>query len=93
MINVEYDIINFSPIGQNINSYPKEDNNSGDDSSMVLMCESHVCDTIITDNTDLGSNNIPESMDLVLSFLHISGAKYRMYSRKKKLPQILTSTK
>ena len=50
-------------------------NNCGDESSMVLLYDGHLGDTmgdtIISGNTDLGGNIIPEIRDLVLSYLHI----------------------
>ena len=38
-IHVENVILNVSPIINNINSYPRKENNFGDDSSMVLLYE------------------------------------------------------
>ena len=35
VVNVKYDILNFSPIRKNRNSYPSEDNNCCDDSIMA----------------------------------------------------------
>ena len=58
-MGVEYDTINFSPIGQNRKAYPREENNCGDESSMFLLYDRHWCDTIVAENTDLISNNIP----------------------------------
>ena len=37
VMHTEYDILNFSPIIQKINSYPRKENNYGDDSSMFLL--------------------------------------------------------
>ena len=37
VMHVEYDILNFYSIIQNINYYPREENNCGDDSSMFLL--------------------------------------------------------
>ena len=37
VINVESYILNFSPIIQNRNAYPRKENDCGDDSSMVLL--------------------------------------------------------
>ena len=51
-------------------------------SNIFLPDEGRLCDTIIADNTDLTSNNHIESIDSVLSSLHFSGAKYRIYSIK-----------
>ena len=53
-------IPNLSPIKKNINAYTMEDNNYGDDLSMVLLLDEHLCVTGISDNTDLVRNNIPE---------------------------------
>ena len=50
-----------------------EDNNSGDDSIMVLLGDGHMCDTIIADNAYLITKNNPEIRDLVLSYHHICG--------------------
>ena len=78
VMNVEYDILNLSPIIQNINAYPKEDNNCSDELSMVLLYGGKLCDTIVYENTDLIRNNVLESIYLVLSRLHIGDAKYRI---------------
>ena len=78
VIDVEDDIISLSPIIQNINAYPREDKNFGDASIIVLIEKGHICYNIITDNIYTSSNNITESRDLVLSYLHIGGAKYRI---------------
>ena len=54
----------------------------GDESSMVLLDDDNLGDTIIAGNTDISGNSILESRYLVLSSLHIgisSGdAKYRI---------------
>ena len=60
MMHFEYDILNLYYISHNRTDYPKEDINSGDASSMVLIYDMNLCDTTITDNTDLSSNNISE---------------------------------
>ena len=82
VINIEDDLLNFSPIGQNKNSYPREYNNFGFDSSMVLLYDGHLSDTIITEKIDLSWNKILESRDSFLSSihigLHIDDAKYRI---------------
>ena len=82
MVHAEYDIINFSPNINNINSYTREYNNLGNDSSMVILDNGHLCDTDIDDNTYLISNNITESIYLILSSIHIDDSKHRIYSRK-----------
>ena len=41
-----------------------------------------MCDTIIADKTDFRINNIPEIPYLILSYLYIGGANYRIYSGK-----------
>ena len=46
-------------------------NNCGDDSSLVLLDDEHLGDTIINGNRDPRGNNIMESRDLVLSYVHI----------------------
>ena len=76
---VEDDILNSPPIRHNINAYPKEEKNFNNDSSMVLLDDENLCDTIIAGNTDLSGNNIPDSRNLVLSSLYIGDAKYRIY--------------
>ena len=55
VMNVEYDIVNLSPIRQKTNFYPREDNNCGDDSRMVLLGEGHLSDMVIPENTYLSS--------------------------------------
>ena len=86
VMHVEYDILNFSLIRQNINTYPREYNHCGDYSSIIHLDDDHLCDTIISGNTDLIGNNIMKIIDLVLSsihiFRHIYTAKYRIYSSK-----------
>ena len=49
VMRYEYDAINFSLMRHNINAYPREENNCGDDSIMFLTYYRHVCDTFITD--------------------------------------------
>ena len=58
VMNVDYDIMNLLSIGNGINTYPREDNNCGDYSIMVIIYDGHLCETIIDYNTDLRSNNI-----------------------------------
>ena len=74
----EDDTLYLLPMRHIRNAYPREENNCGDDSVMFLIDERHMGGTIISKNTDLRSNNVPESRYLVLSYLHISGAKYRI---------------
>ena len=81
-MQVKDDKLNLSPIRQNRNDYPREYNNCGDDSSRFIPDNGHLCDNIIPDNKYLISSKIPGSRDLVLSFLHICGEKYRIYSIK-----------
>ena len=80
--HVENGILNFSPIRKNRNDYPRKENNFGDDSSMVLLYDEHVGNTIVAGNTDLSGNLILEIRDLVLSYLHIGlhtgDSKYRI---------------
>ena len=38
--------------------------------------------TTLVMTTDLSSKNVPESRDLVISYLHMSSEKCRIYSRK-----------
>ena len=70
VMHVEDDIINVSPTINNINSYPRKENNYDDESSMVLLYDKHLGDTIIAGNTDLSGNIIMEIRGLVLSSLH-----------------------
>ena len=76
VMNVEYDIIHLSPIGQNRKAYPREDKTCGDDSSISLIDYRKWCYTFIAANTDLIRNNIPENRYLVLYHLLIGGEKY-----------------
>ena len=80
VVHDEDDILNFSPIRQKINYYPRKENNFGDDYSMVLLDYNHLGETIIARNTDLRDNIILESIDLVLSSryigLHTGDTKY-----------------
>ena len=54
----------------------------GDESSLVILNYEHLCDTIISGNIYLIVNEILESRDLVLSYIHIGihigDAKYRI---------------
>ena len=82
VIHVEDYILNFDPLIQNINYYPREENNCGDDSSMSLLNYYHFWDTIIAGNIYLSSNDILGIIDSALSSLHvgipIGDAKYRI---------------
>ena len=81
-MHVEDETINLHPIIQNRNAYPREENSCGYYSSMVILDDHNLHNNVILDNTDIRSNNIPENIDLVLSYLHISGTKYRNYRSK-----------
>ena len=59
-MNDEYDTLNLYAMRQNGKSYPREENNLGSDSSMILLDDDNLCDTIISKSTDLSSNKIPE---------------------------------
>ena len=59
-MHMEDDILNSYPIRKNRNYCPRKENNCGDDSTMFLIDNYNLCDTIIADNTDLSSNNIIE---------------------------------
>ena len=48
VMHIEDDILNVSPIVQNINSYPSEYNNHGEESSMVLLYDQHLCETFLS---------------------------------------------
>ena len=52
-----------------------------------------MCGIIIAGNKDIISNNITEITYSVLSYLHIDGAKYRIYSRKTQSSTNLTIRK
>ena len=56
LMHAEDNIINFSPIRYKINFYPRKENNCGYDSSMVLLDNNHLGDTIIDGDTDLIGN-------------------------------------
>ena len=58
-MNVGYYIINFSPIWHNINAYTIKYNNHGDKSTMDILDDGNLCDTIISDNIELIINKIP----------------------------------
>ena len=49
---------------------------------MFLPDHGPLRETVIPENTDISSNNNTESIDSVLIYLHISGKKYRIFSRK-----------
>ena len=57
----------------NRNAYLREYNNWGDDSSMFLLYYVHLCDAVIDENIGLSSNNIPEIIDPVPSYIHVGG--------------------
>ena len=48
VMNIEDDILNVSPIVQNINSYPSEYNKRGEEYSMVLLDDQHLCETVLS---------------------------------------------
>ena len=62
----EDDTLNVSPMRQNSIAYTREENNWGNDSGMFLPDDGGLCDTVMADNTELRSNNIPERIDSVL---------------------------
>ena len=82
VMHIDNDLLNLPPIRNKRNFYPRKEKNCGDDFSTIIIDDDNLCDTIISRNTDLRRNNIPESIYLVLSSLHIGGAKYRVYLRK-----------
>ena len=81
-MNVEDDTLKCLPTRQNRNGYPRKDNNCGDNSSKFISDDGNLWDTFIPENKHLGSNIIPENRDSFLSYLHITGTKYRIYSSK-----------
>ena len=85
----EYNTLHLSSTAQNRNDYPMKENNCGDDYITFLPDDRHVCDAVISENIYLGSNKFSESIVLVLSFIHIGGEKYMIYSRKTETAKIL----
>ena len=73
----------------NINAYSRSENNCGDDSIMFLPDDKHLCDTLISENTDLIRNQIYKRIYSVLSSLHIGGENTGYNQAKQKLPEIL----
>ena len=55
-MHVEGAIIHFDHIRQNRNAYPMKEKNCSDDSSIVLLDEYHLGNTIVAGNTYLGGN-------------------------------------
>ena len=76
VVHVEDKILNLYPIIQNRNDHPSEKNNCGEEYIIVLLDGKNLCETIIYKITYIRRNNITESRDLVLSYLHIGGTKY-----------------
>ena len=76
------DILNLSPTRKKINAYPRKEKNYGDDSSMDILDDEKLIDTIIYGNIYLRGNIILEIRDSVLSSLHIvlhtGDLKYRI---------------
>ena len=58
VMHVEYDTLNLYPIILNINIYPMEDNNYGEEFSMILLDNEDSGNTIISENTDPSRNNV-----------------------------------
>ena len=58
VVHVEYDILNVYPIINNRNSYPRKENNFGNDSIIFILYDEHFGDTIIYGNTDISGNII-----------------------------------
>ena len=79
MIHVEDYILNFSPIRHNRNSYPRKDNNGGDDSSMVF----YMSVTWVT----LSSLIIQFPAAIIY---HVGDSKYRILSSKKYITTNIT---
>ena len=90
VVPVEDDALNLSPIRQNSNSYPSKDNTFVDYFSTFIPYGCHLWDTVIPENIDLSSNKIPEIRSSVLSSIHITGTKYRIYSSKSETATIIT---
>ena len=61
VMHVEDDTLMLYPIIYIINAYPRLYNKCGDDSSMVILDDEHLCDTITVGNTYIRSINVPES--------------------------------
>ena len=48
LMHDEDNILSFFAIRQNCKEYPREENNLGDDYSMYLTNDCHMCDTVIS---------------------------------------------
>ena len=59
VMRVEDVTLNLLPNRQNSNTYPREDNNSSDNSSTFITDDEHLRETVIPDNTYISSNKIP----------------------------------
>ena len=82
VMHIEDDILNLSLNIYNKNYYHRKCSNCGDDSSMDLLYDKHLGETIISGNTNIRGNRIVESRGLFLSYLHIDihtgDAKYNV---------------
>ena len=58
VMHAEDNVLNLYPIRQKINAYPRKENNFGDDSSVFLLDDEHLGDTIIAGNIYLSGNII-----------------------------------
>ena len=82
LVHDEYDTLHLSPLRHNRKSYPREENNCGDDYIMFITDDGHMCDTVISNNTYLSRNKNSKIIDSVLSHINIYGAKCKIYSGK-----------
>ena len=57
---------------------------------MVLIYFRLLCDTVIDKNINFISNNIMESRDPFLFYVHIGGGKYRIHSIEKETDTNIT---
>ena len=93
VVHVKYDTWKFFSIRQNINVYPRVDNNCGDYSGTVLPDNGYLCDTSTPENTDFRSNNMSERTYLVLYSLHIGCTKHIIFSIKTDTTKNITTQK
>ena len=78
LIHEEDDTLHLALMKHNTNAYPREENNCSDDSIMFLPDDRHMCDIVISKNTDLSSNKNFEIIYSILYSLNIGCEKYRI---------------
>ena len=79
VMHVEDDISNVSLSYITYICYPGEDTRCVKDHRIFIIDNKNSYNNIISKNTDIRRNNIPESTYSIPSSLHISGAKYSIY--------------